>query len=210
MAKATKLMKAFTGEIINTLGYTKADTTKQGTRITGKALQVETSPYAVIDFDILDSDMKDIFRKDILENFIGKAKIVQTYSGGFHVYAKDDKIWSDLDKNRIVGAYNSLETYTKPNGESVSAYAIDIFLSHQPTKRNLIVLPGSKVKSEKTNNEVREYVLLSDCKDENLISFTEVLDILSEKMKISITKPTPKQKAPVRTLEEKKPVPEEK
>ena len=207
MAQLKKLMKTFNGEIINTLGYTKADGTTNGTKITGKALKVETSPYAVIDFDIFDPDLKDIFKEEILENYHGKTKIVQTYSGGFHVYSKD-KIWSDLEKNRIVGVYESAETYTKPNGESINAYAIDIFLSHQPTKRNLIVLPGSKVKSEKSNNEVREYELLSDCNDDNLISFTEALEILSQKMKISITKPAPKTKVPVKTQEEKKPVSE--
>ena len=182
-------METFTGETINTFGYTKADGKKNGENITGKALRVETSPYAVIDFDILDQDMKGTLKEQILEHFSNKTKIVQTYSGGFHVYCRDDKIWSDLDKNRIVGVYNSEETYYSSNGQLDNSYAIDIFLSHQPTKRSLIVLPGSKVKTPKSNNEIREYVLLSDCKDEDLITFTEVLEILSQKMGITIVKP---------------------
>ena len=157
MAQEMKFMETFTGKTINTLGYTKADGTKNGTNITGKALHVETSPYAVIDFDIWDNNLKDALKSQIIEHFKDKTKIVQTYSGGFHVYCKDDKIWSDLDVNRIQKVYKSEETCVKYNGESTSAYEIDIFLSHQPNKRNLVVLPGSKVKTEKSNNKIREY-----------------------------------------------------
>ena len=60
-------MGTFTGETINTLGYTKADGSKNGTNITGKALKVETSPYAVIDFDIFDPEMKSCLKEEILE-----------------------------------------------------------------------------------------------------------------------------------------------
>ena len=210
MAQEMKFMETFTGETINTLGYTKADGTQNGTNITGKALRVETSPYAVIDFDIWDNNFKDVLKSQIVEHFKDKTKIVQTYSGGFHIYCKDDKIWSDLDVSRFTKLYKSEETCLKYNGESTSAYEIDIFLSHQPNKRNLIVLPGSKVKTEKSNNRIREYILLHDCDDQDLITFTEALEILSDQMQISIIKPTPKQKVPVRTPEEKKPVSQEK
>ena len=205
-----KRINTFTGETINTLGYTKADGSQNGSNITGKALRVETSPYAVIDFDIYDQDMKDDLKKQIVEYFKNKTKIVQTYSGGFHIYCKDDGTWSDLDKNRITKLYRSEELYLKAKGVLENSYEIDIFLSHLPTKRNLIVLPGSKVKTEKSNNEIREYILLSDCKDEKLITFTEVLKILSDQMAISITKPPTKKKVSVITKENKKPVSEAK
>ena len=108
-----KRINTFTGETINTLGYTKADGTQNGTNITGKALRVETSPYAVIDFDIYDEDMKVELKKQILEYFKNKTKIVQTYSGGFHIYCKDDGSWSDLEKNRLQKVYRSEELYLK-------------------------------------------------------------------------------------------------
>lgn len=168
----------FTGEKINTYNYEKHDKAKDFGIRTGKALQVETSPYCVIDFDVYTDERKESLKPQILEHFTGKAKIVQTYSGGFHIYFKDDKIWHNLPHNRYCPVYRSED----------ESFNIDVLTSN-PTGRNLVVLPGSKVKSPKSNNQVREYVVLSDCEDDNLITFSDGLAILAERFNIQIQKP---------------------
>ena len=191
--EGTQLAQIFKGKIIDTYNYEKHDRAKDYGTKTGKTLHVETSPYAVIDFDVYTDKMKKILNQKICINFKNKAKIVETYSGGFHIYVKDDGIWNDLDKNRPCGVYHSEETHMSASGLK-NDYAIDVFLSHHHDKRNLVVLPTSLVKTEKSNNEIREYKLIYDCDDDKLISFSEALNLLDSRMNIKINKPSNEKK----------------
>ena len=182
-------LDTFEGHVIDTYAYGKSDSKKDGDTVTGKALCMNGSIYAAIDFDINEEDIQPAIKTQLLEHFTGKAKIVETYSGGFHLYVKDDGSWSDLDKNRCTQVYYSEETYRRTATGLENSYVIDIFLSHIPEKRSLIVLPGSEVRTAKSNNVIGTYVLLRDCKNENLITFTECLHMLFDRMGILIEKP---------------------
>ena len=80
-------LDTFEGHVIDTYAYGKSDSKKDGDTVTGKALCMNGSIYAAIDFDINDEDIQPAIKKQLLEHFTGKAKIVQTYSGGLHLYA---------------------------------------------------------------------------------------------------------------------------
>ena len=188
-----QLAQIFKGEFITTYNYEKCDRAKNFGTATGKAIQVETSPYAVIDFDINADEIKKSLGQKITINFKNKAKIVETYSGGFHIYVKDDGIWNDLDKNRICGIYHSETAHMTGDGLK-NDYAIDVMLSHHHDKRNLVVLPTSLVKTKKSNNEIREYKLIYDCEDDKLIGFSEALSLLDSRMNIKINKPSNEKK----------------
>ena len=117
----------------------------------------------------------------ILQYFTGKARIIETVSGGFHVYIRDDKIWSHLKNNRFVGIYKNEEL----------GFDIDVFISGGITSP--LMLPGSKVRSSKLNNAIGEYRWLSHCGNSKLVSMTEALEILRDKMAIEIPVPDEKE-----------------
>ena len=174
-----KLEWEFPGMILKTFNYEKHT---GGAGIpTGTILRLDTSIYTVIDFDIRDPKAKEYLKPLILEHFQGKARIIETVSGGFHIYTRDDKIWSHLKKNRFVGIYKNEQL----------GFDIDVFVSGGLT--STVMLPGSKVRSSKLNNAIGEYKFLSHCGNSKLITMSEALEILHQKMEIEIPMPEEKE-----------------
>ena len=64
---AEQFMMSFSGEKVNIYEYEKSPRAEYTGNVTGQALQVPTSPYAVVDFDIYTEDMKLALKEKILQ-----------------------------------------------------------------------------------------------------------------------------------------------
>ena len=120
---------------INLYNYLKHDG-GSGTTVTGKALVNNKCPnLSIIDIDInkeLKQEEKDMIRKNLIAKISDKDVIVQTASGGLHIYCNTDEYY--IDSNRMVKCFTSND------------YDVDIFSSIDSNSRSLVVLPGSKVR----------------------------------------------------------------
>ncbi|KAH7814945.1 uncharacterized protein MONOS_16067 [Monocercomonoides exilis] len=115
-----------------------------GSVVTGRAVLVnKVSNLTVIDIDInksFDDDSKQSIRSNILNKLDEDDVVVQTASGGLHIYANTDDFYAN--SNRMIKCYTCDE------------FDGDIMTSLDKSKRSLIVLPNRKVRKDhrsKTN-----------------------------------------------------------
>ena len=155
------------GNTIDLYCYNKHDACKKGTK-TGTALLInQVQNLAVVDIDIVGetSEEKSVIREEICKMLSPDDLIVQTCSGGLHVYCNTDGF--PVLSNRMIKYFTCEE------------YDVDLMSSIEPDKRSLIVLPGSRVRKDH-RSKVTEYSFLRG--DENTVvtrSIQEVLDSLS-------------------------------
>ena len=159
---------------INLTNYNKHDQQSSG-RVTGKALLGNKCVnLSIIDIDInkeLDNETKDSIRKRILNTLSNDDIIVQTASGGLHIYSNTDEFYTT--SNRMVKCYKSND------------YDIDIFSCYDSYKRSLIVLPGSKVRKDH-KSPINTYKFIRN--DENTVINRSVNDVLND-LNVKITIP---------------------
>ena len=125
---------------------------------TGTALEANTSPYAIFDFDP-DGTAPRLFPCEGWET----VKMVGTPSGGYHVYTCWD-MSMPLTKNRYIKCGKA------------SGYEIDLFVPVDEEKRSLVVLPPSLVKDK--CGVIARYELIKDCDNYAMMSFQEAMSLL--------------------------------
>ncbi|KAH7821374.1 uncharacterized protein MONOS_16521 [Monocercomonoides exilis] len=115
-----------------------------GSVVTGRAVLVnKVSNLTFIDIDInksLDDESKQSIRSKILNKLDEDDAVIQTASGGFHIYANTDDFYAN--SNKMIKCCTCDE------------FDVDIMTSLDESKRSLIVLPNSKVRKDhrsKTN-----------------------------------------------------------
>ena len=134
------IANTFSGPKIDIYNYEKRDKkyVNDDDVVTGRALLLNKTRYAVVDIDIhkdLPEDERDRVRETFIENLaIEGVKIVQTANKGLHYYVRYDKLngynmGGNISKNAYVKIIRRLK------------FDIDIFLPAFDTKRQLIVLP---------------------------------------------------------------------
>lgn len=172
----------FNGEIAPTRNYAKHANAKIG-KITGKALSICSSPYAVIDIDINHSfsDNRKQEVRDYFESIINdyNIKAVKTLSGGLHLYSNWDSSFKP-DKDSYVGIYDYSEDDEK-------IFSVDLFVPFENSnkKGRWIMLPNSEAKNKE--GVIGKYELIKDCNDSDLISFSELKQALYEEVGIEFT-----------------------
>ena len=173
------LISSFTGIIEPTLNYAKHCNLKSG-KVTGSALRISSSPYAVIDVDITKSlpdntkeELRDLF------SFLNKVKLVKTGSGGLHIYTKWDSSFPAYD-----------DSYLKVVSSRELNFGIDVFVPfHKDGKSSrCIVLPGTQAK-DRTTELIGTYELLVDCTDDELSSFSDVRAAIEDELGIKFDLP---------------------
>ena len=121
----------------------------QRKNITGIALNINESPFAVIDFDIKASteEERDKIRQEIIEKYKLNTGLVKTTSGGLHYYVMFDKYpeWYE-NKSRYIKCFSTKD------------YEIDVMLPFNG-ETNFIMFPGSKAKNHQ--GEIRQYVKIN-------------------------------------------------
>lgn len=167
----------FKGTIKETRNYDKHCNAKSG-KVTGRALLVSTSPYAIIDIDI-NHDLSDERKGEIrglFQSVIDQSavKVVQTGSGGYHFYTQWDQSFEPTK-----------DSYTKVYKHG-SEFDVDLFVPFAQQNKNsrCILLPGTKAKNKE--GKVGQYELIKDCDDDELISFTDFKEVLQKEVGIEL------------------------
>jgi hypothetical protein len=165
MNKLTK-PTSFAGEIKPTRNYSKHYNLKVG-KLTGFALDLSSSPYAVIDIDIHgNEEQKELIRSyfdSIIES--SNVKVVQTLSGGYHFYTLFDDSFKP-SKDSYIDVYKFVD-------EDESNFSVDVFVPYKTNirKSRCIMLPGSFAKNK--FDEIGKYELIKDVNDEDLITYSD-------------------------------------
>jgi hypothetical protein len=134
--------KTFSGEIKATRNFQKHYNLKIG-KITGYALDLSTSPYAVIDIDIHGNDEQKETIRNYFDDVIKSAnvKVVKSLSGGYHFYTLFDESFKPT-KDSYIEVYKFVD-------EDESNFSVDVFVPHkQESKSRCIMLPGSTAKNK--------------------------------------------------------------
>lgn len=115
----------------------------------------------------------DVERENRHNDILGKLTnpnylIVQTGSGGLHIYCNKSNFKPTNDAGRSIKMYTS------------EKYDIDVIVSNNPEKNSLIVLPGSKVKKDYKNKEeiAKQYIYLRGNK-KSVINYT-IYDVFND------------------------------
>ena len=145
-----------------------------GTTVTGKAiLNNKVTNLSIVDIDVnkeLKQEDKNNICKTLLAKLSDRDVIVQTASGGLHVYCNTEEYY--VESNRMVKCFTS------------SDFDIDIFSSIDPNSRSLVVLPGSKVRKN-AKSPISTYKFLQGSFDSIVTrSLGEVLNDLNVNIKI--------------------------
>ena len=133
------LKERIEGHTIDCYNYLKHDSSnsKSSTKVTGKALKINEVPYlSVIDIDV--KQEPENVRKEILQKLKPHDIVVQTCSGGLHIYCNTGEF--KPASNRMIKIF------------TCDDYDVDIMSTIDESKRSLIVLPGSKVRSTHKSN----------------------------------------------------------
>ena len=168
---------SFTGEIAQTFNYNKHPHIKHG-RHTGWSLAINTSPYTVVDFDIHGNDeQKETIRSyfDIVIETVN-VKVVKTMSGGFHFYTKWDSSFIPTKDS-----YEHVYKFVDEDGsDSPGDFCVDVFVPYakEGVKSRGIMLPGSHAKNKL--GEFGTYELIKDVTDDELISYSEFIQLLAD------------------------------
>ena len=174
MNKLTK-PTSFAGEIKPTRNYQKHYNLKVG-KLTGYALDLSSSPYAVIDIDVHgNEEQKELIRSyfdSIIES--SNVKVVKSLSGGFHFYTLWDNSFKPT-KDSYIEVYKFVD-------EDGSNFSVDVFVPYKQNirKSRCIMLPGSFAKNKL--EEIGKYELIKDVNDEELITFSEFCQILFDEV----------------------------
>ena len=163
----------FLGDIKPTHNYHKHCNDRDG-EITGYALSIDSSQYAIIDVDIHEN--KEQIRKqfkDICKDL--NVRVVRTGSGGLHIYT----MWDESFKA-------TKDSYVKAYKDPSNSFDIDVFVPFKSDKvSRCIVLPGSQVKKN-NSDEILEYEHVKICLDAEMVRFEDMRRILQEKLNISL------------------------
>ena len=174
MNKLTK-PTTFSGEIKPTRNYQKHYNLKVG-KLTGFALNLSSSPYAVIDIDVHgNEEQKELMRSyfdDVIKSV--NVKVVKSLSGGFHFYTLFDNSFKPT-KDSYIDVYKFVD-------EDESNFSVDVFVPYKQNirKSRCIMLPGSFAKNKL--DEIGTYELIKDVNDEDLITFSEFCQILYDEV----------------------------
>ncbi len=169
----------FSGEVKPTRNYQKHYNLKIG-KITGYALDLSTSPYAVIDIDIHGNDEQKETIRNYFDDIIKSAnvKVVKSLSGGYHFYTLWDNSFKPTKDSYI-------EVYKFVDDNDGSNFSVDVFIPHkQESKSRCIMLPGSNAKNKL--GEMGTYELIKDVKDEDLITYSEFCQKLYNEVGVEI------------------------
>ena len=176
--------ESFIGDKIVLRNFEKHDGIKIGKK-TGEALLANTSPYAIVDIDV------KCEQEEVLKSFSSKAfdrcKIVKTASGGLHIYS----IWDQsmpLSKNRYIKFF------------SCDLFDVDLFVPIDREKRSIVVLPGSKAKNH--DGVIGEYILINDCKNEELMTLNDLKNKLFDEIGIDFESLTEKRNEKITVFNE--------
>ena len=161
----------FSGEVKPTRNYQKHYNLKIGKK-TGYALDLSTSPYAVIDIDIHGNDeQKETIRSyfdDIIKS--SDVKVVKSLSGGYHFYTLWDNSFKPT-KDSYIEVYKFVD-------EDESNFSVDVFVPYKQNirKSRCIMLPGSFAKNK--FDEIGKYELIKDVNDDDLLTYSEFCQVL--------------------------------
>lgn len=174
--------------------YEKHDRAKVNGRVTGSAVCINQSDYCVVDVDINKALPREV-RREILNGFIDMFKdkdvwLVKTAHRGLHIYSLFDGDRTQFNKNAYVKAYSHKDE------TGTNLFDIDLFVPIIPSKRTLVVSPGSivKVSQEVLDNQALfdddmfrqggytcgEYKYVEGYGDERELKtkYSEVMDVL--------------------------------
>ena len=176
--------KRIEGHTVNCYNYLKHDggKIKPGSKPTGQALIINEVPdLAVVDVDVKTDP--NIVREEVMEKLSDEDVVVQTCSGGLHIYC--NKGGFKTASNRMVKAF------------SCDDYDVDIFCTIDSKKRSLIVLPESKVRpthksTGDNNSKVGVYTFIRGSKNSiitrNIQDILKALDIVIPEKEINEAK----------------------
>lgn len=177
-SKNKTLRERIDGHTINTYNYHKHDGgfDQPDSIVTGQALLCNEVDFAIVDIDVHDTNKTEEDKAKIRDSFISKLPedyvIVQTQSGGLHIYLNCSYI--QPPKNRIIGFFKCPE------------YSIDIFAGIPGSKRSLVVLPGTKYRDDR-DSPIREYVFVRGSFESKLNhELNEFLSIYNLTLDVSI------------------------
>ena len=168
----------FTGEVKPTRNYQKHYNLKIG-KITGFALDLSTSPYAVIDIDIHGNDEQKETIRNYFDDVIKSSdvKVVKSLSGGYHFYTLWDNSFKPT-KDSYIEVYKFVD-------DDESNFSVDVFVPYkQESKSRCIMLPGSNAKNKL--GEIGTYELIKDVKDDELITYSEFCQLLFDEVGVEI------------------------
>ena len=169
-------------------GYTNADLNKWWVKsyngytankyITGICIDVNKSPFCIIDFDIEappgspePSKDKERIRNYIIKKYKLKTGLVQTTSGGLHYYTigADDSTFEQYTRvSRFTSQNTGAIEYDK-NGNVM--YKIDLFVCNRNIGRSITVSPGTEAKNSK--GVMGKYTKIGNWKYEDLEMFSQ-------------------------------------
>lgn len=146
-----------------------------GNKETGSALLVNNIPnLSVVDIDInkeLNEDERQTIRNEILNKFTDEDIIVKTCSGGLHIYCNTDDQY--ITSNRMIKCF------------TCKSFDVDIMSSYDENKRNLIVLPGSRVRKNHHKSDISSYEFIRGNYEKVINrSLSDVLKILNINIQI--------------------------
>jgi hypothetical protein len=177
-------MKLSHDQRIDLYNFQKHDREKSG-KITGQAMLVNKTKYAIIDIDI-DKKLPESEIEKIRNNIIEKIeetqdecngklpRIVITGNGGLHLYSLWDKSLP-LEKGRSCDVFKHMKNRLN--------YDVDIFTPIDPEKMSLLVLPGTKIKGA-ADGSIKTYMLWNEAEDDDLISLKDLYTLLEEKFNL--------------------------
>ena len=167
----------FSGEVLPTRNFCKYCNLKVGKQ-TGWALDLSSSPYAVVDFDLHGDDIEKLrsYFEGIIES--ANAKVVKSMSGGYHFYTLWDQSFKPT-KDSYIGVYKYEE-------EEVGDISIDVFVPFmkEGAKSRCMMLPGSTAKNK--NGDIGTYELIKQVDDEELITYSDFVQLLFDEIGFEI------------------------
>ena len=166
-------------------------------KITGKALLVSSSPYAIVDIDInhsFDNERKEEVRgyfELVIKDY--NVKVVKSGSGGYHFYS----MWD----NSFEPTKDSYTKVFKYEEDDETIFEVDLFVPFKSDKNSrCILLPETEAKNKE--GQIGKYELIKDCNDNDLISFSELKEALFNEVGIEFEIEKPKQQLTVEDVDE--------
>jgi len=147
-------------------------------KITGYALDVNKSKYAIIDIDFdhkLDEKIKESIRQNLLKVLKDDVRIEKTAHGGLHIYT----IW---DKSQPYKVNQNVKICT------CEGYDVDVFVPIKREAQCRIVIAGSKIRDGDAG-PLLSYRLLRNCHPDNMASFDTIHKLLNKEFGIDLKPP---------------------
>ena len=113
--------------------------------ITGECIDVNKSPYCVVDFDLkVPKDQREDLQRYIINKFNLNRCLVQTTSKGLHYYTRgaDDETFKQYTR-----VSRHCNTYSEKDSNGNILYQVDLMVCNKNIGQSIIMSPGSYAKN---------------------------------------------------------------